>query len=416
MLATERRNALLCIVGEALWGFQSALILPMTMLTLVLRHYGAGVRMLGAISAIEGGFLVLPQLIGLLWFRTHGARKTPIVMWHLLTAIPAIALYGIIILTLDGRASPLTIRWLLLLTFAGFIISVGIIVGAWMDWLAKLFHQGIRGSVMGITFFASAAASTVGGAIASRLLQTHPGIRTFGWIFLAAAAIAALAILQFAFIHEQPEDPAAPKPGVRDLIDRFRLSLANHNFRQYLIARLLATTGFCIGPFVAVHFQEPAAGGLSNSTVVLCGTAAGVAAALANIILGRLGDRRGHRLGVIAGALMQVLTLVVLLAGHGLPACLLAYFGIGLGGAVSIVSHNNMLFETCPHDHRLAHITVANLVSAIPLMVAPLLAGALAHRAGLPALFAASLAISVVAAAWTILRVRDPRDTALAAE
>jgi MFS family permease len=96
--------------------------------------------------------------------------------------------------------------------------------------------------------------------------------------------------------------------------------------------------------------------------------------------------------------------------------CVAAFAGMGICGGVSVVSHSNMLFETCPHDHRLAHITVGNLVMSAPLIAAPLLAGVLAAQLGLAALFRVCLAISLAAAAWILLRVREPRDLTLADE
>ena len=413
MTPTEKRNALLCIVGEACWGLQSAFIVPMTMITLVLRHYGAGARTIGTMMAIESCFLVLPQIVGLLWFRTHGARKKPLIIWHLLTVIPAIAMYGIVVLTLDGHASPATIRVLFLLSFAVLMTSIGVVLGAWMDWIARLFHKGIRGSIMGWVSFATSAASALGGLLAGRILQNFPGVQTYGWLFITASIIAALAILLFGLIVDPPLNPAARPPSLQDLLARFRISLGNRNFRDFLAGRLLAAFGFSIGPFVAVHFQSAAHGGLPDGTLVLCGTAATCAAALTNIILGRIGDKRGHRIGIVVGVVVQVLTLIFLLAGHGLPACILAYLGLGICGAAGTVSHTNLLFETCPHDHRLAHITAGNLVMALPLFIAPLLAGWFADRHGLRALFTASLAVSLLAALWTILRIRDPRDVAL---
>ncbi|MDA0576920.1 MAG: MFS transporter [Verrucomicrobia bacterium] len=414
MNQAEKQNAFLCILGEGLWGLQSALIMPMTMLTLVLRHYGAGAHMLGAVTAIESGFLVLPQIIGLFWFHRITARKKPFVFWHLLTVIPAIAMYGIIILALDGRASAATIRWLMLASFAVCVGAIGVIYSVWMDWLAHLFHRGIRGSVMGLVWFAASALGTLAALVAGRVLHHHPGIDTYAWIFLAAAGIATISIVLFLWIKEPLPDLVTTPLTRRDLLRRFRVSLQVANFRSFLAGRILASAGFCIAPFVAVHFQSRAGGSLPDGTVVLCGAAATIAAALANIVFGRLGDRRGHRVGLVIGAVTQVVTLLLLLLGSGLIPCVLVYVGIGICGGVSIISHNNMLFETCPHDARLAHITVGNLVTAIPMLVAPLLAGALAHSHGLPVLFVTSMLISLVAAAWVMRRVREPRDQPLA--
>ena len=131
--------------------------------------------------------------------------------------------------------------------------------------------------------------------------------------------------------------------------------------------------------------------------------------AISTVLLGRLGDRRGHRAGVIVGAAMQVATLLVVLFSRGLASCVAAYAGAGLCAASGYVSHTNMLFETCPHDHRQAHITAANLVLSLPLLLAPVAAGVFAQRFGPRALFGACLVFSAAATAWFALAVREPR-------
>ncbi|MCE9615221.1 MAG: MFS transporter [Lentisphaerae bacterium] len=411
----DRRNAGLNIAGEFIWGFQSACVAPMTVLTLLLRHYGAGERMLGSLTAIESGLVVLPQMLGLYLFRSLRARKQRIVIWHLCIPVPLILLMGAIVLTLDARASPAVVRWLLLGCYAALITSIGIIVGVWMDWLAHLFHTRIRGTVMGLTFFAAAIGGTAGGALAGRLLTFAPDARTYGLLYLGAGLLAACSIGLFGFVDDPADDEGADDTrfSMAQVLDRFRHSLGDLNFRNFLLGRFLTACGFCVGPFIALHYQSAAGGGLSDGTLVTCGASATLTAALANIVLGRIGDKHGHRIGIIVGALAQVLTLVLLLTGQGLAFCILTYAAMGICGGAGIVSHNNMLFETCPHDHRLAHITVGNLVMAGPLLTAPLLAGWLAEAQGLRMLFGASLAVSVLATVWLIRFVRDPREELL---
>lgn len=411
----DRHNAGCNIAGEFLWGLQAACVAPMTVLTLLLRHYGAGERMLGALTSIESGLIVLPQVLGLYLFRSLRARKRRIILWHLWLPIPMILLMGLFVLTLDGRAPAAVLRWLLLGTYAAFIASVGMIIGVWMDWLAHLFHTGIRGTVMGLTFFAASAGGALGGTLAGRLLSLAPEPHTYGLLYLGAGTLAIISICLFGLVNDPADDADATETRFSrsQILNRFRHSLSDTRFRQFLVGRLLAAGGFCIVPFVALHYQSPAGGGLAVGTLVSCGVAATVAAALANIILGYLGDRWGHRFGILAGAAAQIVALTLLLTGQGLGACLLTYAAVGICGGVGTVSHNNMLFETCPHDHRIAHITVGNLVMAGPLMVTPLLAGWLAEAQGLRVLFFASLALSVLAAAWVLFVVRDPRDPPL---
>ncbi len=50
MTGHDRRNALLNIIGESVWGLQSNVIMSATVLTVLLRHFGAQARMIGVSS------------------------------------------------------------------------------------------------------------------------------------------------------------------------------------------------------------------------------------------------------------------------------------------------------------------------------------------------------------------------------
>jgi MFS family permease len=68
-----------------------------------------------------------------------------------------------------------------------------------------------------------------------------------------------------------------------------------------------------------------------------------------------------------------------------------------------------MLLETCPHDHRLAHITVGNLVLSVPLVLSPFLAGVAAEHFGIRPVFMTCLVFSILAFIWCLLKVKEPR-------
>lgn len=404
------RNTRLNVIGESLWGFQASLIAPMTVFTILLRQYGAGERMIGSIGAIESGLLVLPQILGIYLFTSHRKRKHQLVIWHVFLIIPFIFLNGLILLRADNYPATL-VRWALLVSFACSTIGIGIILSVWLDWLAHLFESHIRGTVMGLAFFFSALFGTGAGILSGWLLGRYPGVRTFSLLYFAAGTIATLSVLTFLMIRDPAErDPHDRKRlSAKGILQRFRTSLTNSNFRMFLIGRLLASIGFCMVPFIALHYQSSQGGSLTSGTIVSCGAALTFGMAFANLILGRLGDKHGHRIGIIVGTTFQVVTLFILLLGTGKWICLITYFcaGISMGGA--FVSHTNMLFETCPHDHRLAHITIGNMVLSLPLIAAPLTAGFVAEMWGNPTLFKICLCFSIAAVVWMILLVKEPR-------
>lgn len=408
----ERRNTILNMAGESLWGFQTALIASATVLTVLLTNFGASARLIGVIPAIEGTLIVLPQVAGIWLFHGSTSRRRDLVLWHITLPIPMLLAMGILILT-PARENPSFMRGTLLLMFAAFVAGIGAIVSVWMDWLADMFRPAIRGTAIGIAFAASALAGVAGGMIAGALIEKWPGLLTYGLLYVIASVIAAGSFACFWFIGETPapadpaRNPSPPTPA--ETWNRFRLSLTDHNFSRYIVGRGLAAAGFAMTPFIAIYYQSREGGGLSSGMIVAAGSLMALGSAAGNLTFGWVGDRLGHRLGVIAGAVMQAVTLAVLLTTHGPWFCALAYFCAGICVSSAFVSHSNILYESCPHDHRLSHITLGNMVLALPMMLGGILAGQVAQGLGLKPMFGMCLVLSLGSAVWLTLLVRDPR-------
>lgn len=415
MDALARRNAACFVAGESLWGLAMALVSSSTVLAVALREYGADERMIGSIAAIEGGLIFLPQLVGAYLFTSRKHRKARVLWYHLLTMIPVLAGAGVLLLYAP-RLPAAAVRWGLLCAFAAFVGAVGVIVSVWHDWMASLFPDRARGTVIGLVMFASALMGSGGGLLAGWLLEHYSDRSVFAWLYFAAAATATVSLLTYFLV----DDPAAGEPesqakrlGLPDFLARFRTSLADRNFRNFLVGRVLATCGFSVLPLVAVYYGSPEGGALSKSVVVSSGAALTFGIAISNLVLGRLGDARGHRLGIVIGAATQIAVLALMLWTAGEASCIAAYFLAGICVGSSLVSHLNMLLETCPHDHRLSHITLGNLVLSVPLLSAPLAAGFAAEAFGLRPAFAGCAVVSAAALLWILLYVRDPRHVEL---
>jgi hypothetical protein len=408
----ERRNTILNMTGEALWGFQTSLVASATVLTVLLTRLGASACLIGAIPAIEGTLIVLPQIVGIWLFHSSANRRRDLVLWHLTLPIPMLFLMGILLLT-PAREHPAFMRVALLFIFAAFMAGIGSIVSVWMDWLADLFRPAIRGTAIGIAFAAAALAGVAGGVLAGAILGKWPGLVTYGVLYVVAGLIAAGSFICFWFVNDShcsaPTAAVSHPPSPAETLERFRLSLADLNFRRYVVGRGLAAMGFAMTPFIAIHYQTRAGGGLTEGAVIAAGSLMALGAAVGNLAFGKIGDKLGHRLGVIFGAVMQAVTLTLLLATQGLWSCALAYFCAGVCVSSTFVSHSNMLYETCPHDNRLSHITLGNMVLTLPLLAGGLLSGQIAERLGLYPLFGMCLVLSLGGSAWLALLVREPR-------
>jgi len=409
-----KRNLTLSVLGEAAWGINGALTAGATVLAVLLQNLGASEKMIGSIESIQKGFLVFPQLLGLFLFTSRKYLKRNLMIWHLLMVIPFVFLSGVLI-QLRHLYSDTFLSWGLLLSFAGCYFATGVIVSVWLDWQVSLFKQQTKGVSLGLVFFASALIGSVSAVLAGWVLEKFPVRGTYAYLYFVAGIFTIISILLFWFIR----DPAEIEPEMRrqrpgkQMLKYFSLSLKEFHFRQFLVGRLLGTLGFSVVPLFAIHFQSPAGGGLSSGTIVASGSAMLLSMALAHLILGKLGDHYGHRLGLMVGMYAQILSLILILAGTGTWVCILVYFSAGINGSAFFLSHTHVLFDSCRHDNRLAHFTIGNVVLSIPILLTPVVAGYLAEIWGLITIFHLSLGFSLLAVIWFIWRVRDPRDFAI---
>ncbi len=355
MQAAEIRNISLNIFGEGLWGFMAAMIPSATVLTFLLGKYGAGDQMIAGITAVEGAGLLLPQILGNYIFRSRRRRKVHMILWHLLAMLPCLVFIGVVS-NPALHLAPQVRRWCLLAGWGGYFFTMGTGMAVWMDWMAHLFRQEIRGRVLGVSWSVSAVLGIGGALLAGYLIKTYPGSAVYSWLYLAAGAIGGVSMTLYMFMDDSAaRDAVDPPPLTLGLLAKhFTHSLRDTNFRRFLIGRIIVAAGFCIGPFVALYYRSPHGGAMQEADIVRFFAAQTGCMAVAMLVLGHVGDRHGHRIGIITGAVAQVAALIVLLTTGGWASCGLAYALIGVVFGTG-VSYTNIILETCPHEDRAVH-------------------------------------------------------------
>jgi len=398
--------------GESLWGLQSYAVGSVTFLTVLLTGYGASNTELGIQSALETTTGLAP-MIGVYLLHSRRRQKRHLMLWHLLVAIPFLVAAGII--NLKALDLPVVVRrWGLITCWTAHMWAVFAVITVWTDWASHLFPAGIRGRVFGLALGGMCLAGMAGTFSVGWLRGEFPdNTDVFSYVYFAAAALVAMAICTYSLwirdetAHLAEEHPAPPK--LTDIFRRFGQSLAEPNFRRFLVGRVLAGAGLCAVVLVTKYYKSPAGGELSDSSVLIYAMALPLGQAVASFVLGRLGDRRGHRLGVVLGTTVQVATVAVLLLSRGPASCMLAYAGMGIVFGGTWVSHINVVIESCPHEHRVAHITVSSIVLAAPAAVVAVAYGWIADMFGFDVLFTIWLVFSAASLMWLIFRVKDPR-------
>lgn len=411
-MTAHRRNMMVYCAGESLWGLQSYAIGSVTFLTVLLTAYGASTTEIGIQSALELT-TGLASIIGLYLLHSRRRQKRQLMLWHILVAIPFLVAAGV--LNLNALRLPFVVRrWGLIVCWTAHMWSVFAVLTVWTDWASHLFPARIRGRAFGLALGGMCLAGMAGTRFAGWLVGKYPGdTDVFSYVYFGAAGCASLAICTYSlWIRDETaqlaqEHPTPPR--LTDIFRRFGQSLAELNFRRFLVGRVLAGAGLGAIALVTKYYKSPAGGMLSDSSILICGMALPLGQAVASFAMGNLGDRKGHRLGVVLGTAVQVATVAIVLLSKGPVSCMAAYAGIGIVFGCTWVSHINVVIESCPHEHRVAHITVSSVVLAVPAAAAAVAYGVIADAFGFGVLFTIWLAFSAAALAWLTFCVREPR-------
>ncbi len=410
MQSNEKSTALKCTLGEGLFGVGMNLVAPVTVMQLLLKQLGAGEVMLGLAFGIATAGWGLLQPFGMLLFGRKRRGKRFLVPYSALSCVPTYLGMGAAVYFLAAD-SPRLCSIVVLLLFAARVLSAGSVTPIWFDWHAMLFSKRVRGRAIGMMAGASALGANIAAISAGLVRHRLDFPMSYALLFVVSVPFFLMGLSSFFSVRE-PEAVTAHSRQfrIRDLLHRFGQSLAGSNFRNYLIARILLTLGGGATAFYAVYLATPQGGGLKESTVIALGVFLFLPQSAASYVLGRLGDAAGHKLGVLLGSLAQVASLLVVFLGSGVLAGMAAFGLLGVAWGSGWVCHANMLFETCPHDSRVAHITLSNLILSPVVLVVPMLTGWLIRdMVGMRNGIGLAVIPTALGILWLAFIVKEPR-------
>ncbi|PYN10782.1 MAG: hypothetical protein DME05_26280 [Candidatus Rokuibacteriota bacterium] len=182
----------------------------------------------------------------------------------------------------------------------------------------------------------------------------------------------------------------------------------DRNLSWYLGARAFAVVGSVGGGFNTVYalaaWQAPPSQVGVFTTLMTLGQMG------ANVVLGWLADRHGHRLVIITGLLATLAGNVIALTAPTLGVFGAVFVLMGVHLAAMNVSTLNVLLEFAPAPaEQPTYIGLGTTLMAPIAFGAPLAAGLLADALSYSAVFGVATVAAVIAIGVMIARVRDPR-------
>lgn len=405
MARNYRWNFTVNLLNGASFWFGISFASASTIVPLFISKLTASSLPVGLAAVIAQGGWFLPQL-----FTANGierlARKKPVVV-NLGFFLGRVPVWGLMIAALMARQSPALALALFLLSYAWHCLGSGVIATAWQDLIARCFPVDRRGRFWGVTSFVGTGAGAAGSVFSAWLLKTYPFPTNFVYTFTIAAVFVTLGWCFLALTREPVQPVSAPWQSDRQFLAQLPdLVRRDHNFRRFLVARLLLAMGGMGTGFVTVaavrRWEVP------DSTVGVYTAALLLGQAVGNLAFGLLADRFGHKLSLELGACASFAAFLLAWLAPAADWYYAVFVLLGVNTGAIVVSGILVVMEFCEPRRRPTYVGLSNTGVGLVNVAGPLL-GIVLAGVGYGWLFALSAIANLVALAAMRWWVREPR-------
>jgi MFS family permease len=377
-----------------------------TILPLFVASMTHSATLIGLVPAIHSAGWLLPQLF--MASRTSRLRryKNSVMLMTVHERIPFLGFAMIALLLPKIGLQTGLILTFLLLTWQG--LGGGFTANPWTSMISKIIPPENRGTFFGVQ--AAVANLFISGAAigAGYLLKWYETPLNFALCFFLAAFFFTLSWGALAFTRELTdrdkeieEHPIPLWQGATQILKR------DKNFNWFLSARMLsqfATMGFSFYIVYALRrfdMDEVTAGFLTATLTI--------AQTVANAGMGWLGDRVGHRLMVIIGAVSATLSSLLAWFAPSLAWFFPIFVLTGFANVSIWTNGMTMTVDFSDEKDRPFYIGLAQTLTAPVTIIAPLIGGWIADKQGFIWTFAVSAMLSVVMTLILVFMVKEPR-------
>lgn len=400
-----RWNFAVNILDNTAFWFGISFISAGTIVPLFISKLTASPLPIGLAAILAQGGWYLPQL-----FTAQGierlARKKPVVV-NLGFFSERVPMWLLVIAAAVAAGSPLWALLLFFLGYAWFNLGSGVVATAWQDLIARCFPVERRGRFWGIASFVGVGAGFLGSGLSAWILETVAFPTNFVYLFGIAAFWITVSWFFLALTREPVQPVLHGETGNRPLRERlWQLLQRDHNFRRFLVARLLIGLGRMGLGFVTVAAVQR--WGVSDSTVGLYTAASLLGQTAGNLAFGLLADRYGHKLTLELGTGGALLGFLLAWLAPTPEWYYIVFFLMGISTGSVIISGILIVMEFCEPEQRPTYMGLANTSVGVVAVAGPLIGAGLAGI-DYSWLFGASVLFSLVAIVTLHLWVQEPR-------
>ncbi|MDX2138958.1 MAG: MFS transporter [Chloroflexota bacterium] len=403
-----RHNFIVNVMDGGFFGIALGVASFITVIPLFVATLTDNTAIIGLVSTLHLAGWQLPQLLTAQRVARLPRYKPMVLLMTIQERLPflLLALVALLIPTI-GREAALILT-LILLTWQG--IGGGLSATPWQSMVAKIMPLDMRGTFYGSQSSAAATFSTGGALLAGIILGGLSQPFNYALCFFIAF-IGMMVSYGFLAWTREPAVPPSEEhrhpPTTAAFVARLGLILKQDvNFRWFILARIFAQIAAVGAAFYTIYatrrfeMSEELAGVM---TAVLM-----IAQIVANVGLGWLGDRWGHRATLALGILLTGIAAGVAMFAPSINWFYLVFALAGVATATLWTNINTLTSEFGVPAERPYYIALANTCAAPATLLTPILGGWLADAAGFGATFTLGIVASLLTVTVLTLFVRDP--------
>ena len=392
--------------GASFWFgmsfMSSSIILP-----LYISHFTSNPLLIGLIPFLNNAGIFLPQLFTANVVERSPLKKFfPVTLGFFLERLPILLLAPAALLLASSQPMLALIAFFVLYSWNCF--GTGSTLVGWQDMIAKIIPMDKRGRFFGITNFLGNGTGILGAVAVPFILARFAFPLGFAISFGIAAVFILISWIFLSLTREQPvisdKAPVSQLDYLRSLPEVLR---KDRNFRTYILSQIIfSLSGMAVG-FLAVYTVETWS--LPDAQASGFTIAYQVGLTLAYLLLGFLSDRKGHKLNLEIGMVLNVLSLFLAFLAPGPVWFFLIFFVRGIVYASFFISAISITYEFTEPENRPTYIGLSNTIPGVAGTLAPLLGGLLVGVISYQAMFLISAIIGTISFVLLRFKVNEPR-------
>ena len=342
-LKDHNHNLKYNLVHEFCWGFGIAFHTLYAVVPLFLRELGAPESIAVSTAGLFSILIALPTLIIATLGRNIRNIKKAVILVHIIILMVAFAM-GFTFTILD----PEQIQTAWKVYFSYFILyslSIGIIIPIWAEFLNQSTLKSERGKFFGLGFAFNSVGSFAGGFILRFLLSSNiPFPRNFGIGFFILFISLTIGTFLFLFFRVKSPKKEHRHKTVKDFLAETKSIVVGHkNFQKYILSRILFAAHLPGLGLYAIYCQDKFNFDVSQAGIFTILNV--IASGFASYFVGILGDKMGHKSGMIVAYLAHFTAVFLAIFSQNMLWVYAVFMAIGAGQGAFMPSAMNLIYD-----------------------------------------------------------------------